>query len=372
MSIAFHTQMDVEWQYLMQYVFDNDEEATAGFMGNLYAESACYSLCLQGHGSDSVAVAYTDAVNDGTKSKYTFSHDGTGYGLAQWTSPYIRKEDLYDYCANTQLQFDISDLYAQLGYIQWEIRNEHSPNYTSFNNMRTRMLNATGNAQTQIKTCSDLVCDIYERPQYRNYDTRFDYATQIYNHYAGTPVTGNLVTVVVDNPDGPYGTAFSIPQLAEENSQVSLFYRSQEGLTFDGFYSSDVTIRADNTFIMPNAPVVVRALFHGIPTHPSGDDYDIDVKIASNLTDAISVNISQTTAQVGDQITIRLITDMSDDEVAKLDIHANGVQLTITGKLITFYMPAHNVVVVIQRRKKKKLLVARNPQLILLSKRRYQ
>ena len=365
MPIVFTQAMDTQWQYLMQYVFNNDEEATAGMMGNFYAESKCFSVALQPeHYDDAVARQYTQDVNDGTISRSTFEWDGNGYGLAQWTW-HTRKDGLYEHSLQTQTQMDIGDLLFQLDFVKFECTHNQA-----FIDMVDRMVNRQGTPQDQVYYCSNQVLEIYEQPEVYNYTTRQQFSLEIYNHYAGTPVVGNLVIVTVENPDGPYGTAFAIPQFAEEGSQVTLLYRLQEGLTFYGFVSSDVTIRADNTFIMPNHTVVVRALFYGTPVHPPSEEYDVDVNIARDLTQLLHCTISQTTAQVGELITIQMITAMSDNEVANLDIRANGVQLTITGKTITFYMPAHNVIVTIKR-KKKKLLVARNPQL-LFQQRRYQ
>lgn len=366
MPIVFDANIDTQWQYLMQYVFNYDEEATAGMLGNFYAESHCLSVCVQpSHFDDAVARQYVQDVNDGTKTKYTFAHDGKGFGLAQWTW-YERKDNLYDFCLNTQASFNIGDLLTQLDFVKWEVT--HSQSYIT---MVDNMVNAQGTSQQQVYYCADQVLEIYERPKVYNYETRRNYAMEFYNHYAGTPIVGHPITVIVQNPDGNYGYATSYPQFAEAGTTVILSQRTDEGLTFDGFTSSDVTISAINTFVMPNSAVTVYAHFHGVPVHPPSTDYTIDVQIASNLSNTISYSISETTAQEGEHVSMLLITEMSDDEVAKLDIHANGVQLTITGKLITFYMPAHNVVVTIRRKKRKTLLVAKNPQL-LFQIRRYQ
>lgn len=69
----------------------------AGFMGNLYAESALDSMNLQNTYEKSLGytdAGYTAAVDTG---KYTnFVNDCAGYGLAQWTY-YTRKEALLKY-----------------------------------------------------------------------------------------------------------------------------------------------------------------------------------------------------------------------------------------------------------------------------------
>ena len=349
--------MQTQWNYLMTEVFDNDEYCVAGFMGNLYAESHCLSVCVQpSHFDDAVARQYVADVNSGTKSRYVFANDGKGFGLPQWTY-YTRKEDLYDFLQNTQPVFDIGSLDGQLSYIKYEFQN-------SFASLKTSMQNVQGTDQEKVYKCADLVLENYEKPEVFNYTTRRDYALEIYNHYSGIPISGNAVNVIVVNPDSGYGYAYAMPSWAEESSQVQLYYQQLEGLTFEGFSSTDVAISAGNNFIMPNNPVTVYAHFSGSPLHPPTEDYSITVKVASNLT--ISYSLSQTSASAGTTIALELYTD---DDPNDIPIYTNGFDIYRHDELITFIMPAYNAIIWLGKRKKKKLLVARNPQLMVTKRR---
>lgn len=341
----------------MTDVFDNDEYCVAGFMGNLYAESHCLSVCVQpSHFDDAVARQYVSDVNDGTKSKYVFVHDGKGFGLPQWTY-YTRKEDLYDFLKDTQPVLDIGSLDGQLAFIQYEFSD-------SFASLKTRMQNVTGTDQEKVYKCADLVLENYEKPKVYNYTDRRNYALEIYNYYSGTPISGHAVTVITQNPDGNYGNAYAMPSIAEENSQVQLYQQHVQGVTFEGFTSNDVAISAGNNFIMPNNPVTVYAHFRGSPLYPPTEDYSITVKVASNLD--LSYSLSQTEASAGTTIELELYTD---EDPNTIPITTNGFPITRDNDIITFVMPTYNAIIWIGKRKKKKLLVARNPQLMVTKRR---
>lgn len=122
----------------------------AGLMGNLYAESALDPKNLQNTYEKSLGyteATYTAAVDSG---KYTnFVHDSAGYGLAQWTY-YTRKEALLQYVKSVGAS--IGDLEAQLGFLFKEI----SSGYPA-------LLSALRTA-TSVRTASDAVLTVYERP----------------------------------------------------------------------------------------------------------------------------------------------------------------------------------------------------------------
>ena len=349
--------MQTQWNYLMTEVFDNDEYCVAGFMGNLYAESHCLSVCVQpSHFDDAVARQYVADVNDGTKSKYVFVHDGKGFGLPQWTY-YTRKEDLYDFLKDTQPVFDIGSLDGQLAFIQHEFSN-------NFASLKTTMQNVTGTDQEKVYRCADLVLENYEKPKVYNYTDRRNYALEIYNYYAGTPISGHAVSVITVNPDSGYGHAYAMPSTAEENSQVQLYYQQTQGVTFEGFTSNDVAISAGNNFIMPNYPVTIYAHFSGSPYYPPSTDYYIDVQVASYLD--ISYSQSQTSASAGTQIEIELFTDL---DISSILIETNGYEYEVHENVIIFEMPSYNAIIWIGGKPKKKLLVARNPQLMVTKRR---
>lgn len=122
----------------------------AGLMGNLYAESALDPKNLQNTYEKSLGytdATYTAAVDSG---KYTnFVHDSAGYGLAQWTY-YALKEALLQYVKSVSAS--IGDLEAQLGFLFKEI----SSGYPA--------LLSTLRTATSVRTASDAVLTVYERP----------------------------------------------------------------------------------------------------------------------------------------------------------------------------------------------------------------
>lgn len=122
----------------------------AGLMGNLYAESALNSMNLQNTYEKSLGytdATYTAAVDSGKYSN--FVHDNAGYGLAQWTY-YTRKEALLQYAKSVVAS--IGDLEMQLGFLFKEL----SSGYAS--------LLANLKIATSVRTASDAVLTIYERP----------------------------------------------------------------------------------------------------------------------------------------------------------------------------------------------------------------
>ena len=125
------------------------ENATAGMMVNLYAESGFSPINLQNSYENSLGYtdsSYTSAVDNG--SYRNFVHDAAGYGLAQWTY-YSRKQNLLDY-ARTK-NSSIGDLGMQLEFFIDELRG-----YT------TTYKYVTGNYSAQ--DISTYFCLEYENP----------------------------------------------------------------------------------------------------------------------------------------------------------------------------------------------------------------
>ena len=84
------------WSFLISKGYS--KMAAAGIMGVWNHESRLKPYIVQTK-SDSYSKEYTKKVDNGTISKNKFVKDGpggNGYGLAQWTTPERRKEDLYD------------------------------------------------------------------------------------------------------------------------------------------------------------------------------------------------------------------------------------------------------------------------------------
>ncbi len=123
--------------------------ATAGIMGNLYAESTLLSNILEnkykqllGHTNDS----YTKGVDTGTYTN--FVRDSAGYGLVQWTY-WSRKENLFNFARSKKTS--IGDLGMQLDFFWGEIQG-----YTSvMNKLRTA---------NSVLDASNAVLLEYEKP----------------------------------------------------------------------------------------------------------------------------------------------------------------------------------------------------------------
>lgn len=148
MALTGKTNEEKIWKFLTSKGLSI--HGVAGLMGNLYAESALDPTNLQNTYEKSLGytdTGYTEAVDSG---KYTnFVHDAAGYGLAQWTY-YNRKEALLKYAKAACTS--IGDLETQLGFLYKEI----SSGYPA--------LLSTLKTATTVRTASDAVLTIYERP----------------------------------------------------------------------------------------------------------------------------------------------------------------------------------------------------------------
>jgi cell wall-associated NlpC family hydrolase len=158
------------WNYLRNKGYT--EEGAAAVLGNLYHESGIRPNAVEGYGTEK-SKEYTNAVNNGTKSKSTFSNDSKGYGLAQWTYK-TRKSGLYDYLKGSNLSID--DIGGQLGYLDKELAG-----YSKAKNVKT---------STNLEQANeDFVLD-FERPnqKYSNSwpSTRLKTAKAYYNQFKGT------------------------------------------------------------------------------------------------------------------------------------------------------------------------------------------
>jgi hypothetical protein len=90
-------------------------------MGNLFAESSLHfnnvqNICEARVGGDSY---YTQAVDGDSYSRDSFSNDGVGYGIAQWTTS-DRKTTLYDLCKSRGKS--IADPQCQIDHLYNELK----------------------------------------------------------------------------------------------------------------------------------------------------------------------------------------------------------------------------------------------------------
>ena len=190
------------WDYLRSKGFS--EYATAGIMGNIWAESNMRANNLQdytisGYTDDS----YTKAVDSGKYTKKMFMYDSAGYGLCQWTY-WSRKQGLYD-MAKSQGR-SIGDIKIQLDYLIYELKHHY-----------TSAVNKLKSAKS-VKEASNVILHDFERPADQSAwveNRRAVYGEEYYKKYAKSkiPTTGGpnipLRRIYGSNR---YGTALGIAE----------------------------------------------------------------------------------------------------------------------------------------------------------------
>ena len=148
------------------------DEAVAGIMGNLNAESALRSNnleqiyeCKLGHTDES----YTEGVDSGSYAN--FVHDKAGYGLAQWTY-WSRKENLLKFAQAAGKS--IADLQMQLDFLWKELQG-----YTG-------VMKVLHNAES-VREASDVILIEFESPADQSEQvkvTRAAFGQRYYDKYA--------------------------------------------------------------------------------------------------------------------------------------------------------------------------------------------
>jgi hypothetical protein len=152
-----------------------NEFATAGIMGNLFAESnmrptiverARWHVVRDNHGMPGLIDRpahtntqmdewYTNAINNGDITRAAFQ-DGVGYGLSQWTW-WSRKAGMYDFIQNfhtvRNMPFNIGCLDAQLHYFWQELTTD----------FRTTVFNPLQNVNCLFEA-SNIVLTQFMRP----------------------------------------------------------------------------------------------------------------------------------------------------------------------------------------------------------------
>lgn len=169
------------WDYLQPII--NNDYGLAGLMGNMAIESGYISYIRQGDVPVSqISIDYTNAVNNGTKTRYQFAHDDYGYGLSQWTY-FSRKENLYDWWQASGVA-SIGDETMQLDFLVHELQ-------TSFPGVFSYLQNATS-----IEDATIYYMRNYENPSVEHRAERISAAIEAYNECSGNPphppYTGNF------------------------------------------------------------------------------------------------------------------------------------------------------------------------------------
>lgn len=172
------------WDALVE-VFDGNDYAAAGTMGNLYAESQLASDRLEGDIPYSeTSKIYTAKVDSGAISRNDFIYNGPnggGYGLAGWTW-WEWKQQLYD-LAKAQGK-SIGDLSVHLDLLVQLLNGE-----------KIGVLNALKSSVT-VRGASDIFLHLFEKPTDQSTaveERRASYGQFFYNKYVlAAQIEGNL------------------------------------------------------------------------------------------------------------------------------------------------------------------------------------
>lgn len=144
-------------------------EGACGMLGNMYAESTLRADNAQDSMTSMADAEYTAAVDNGTYDSFT--GDGVGYGLCQWTF-YSRKAALLAFAKNRGTS--VGDEEMQAEFVIKELKNDYPALWT--------YLCST----TDIGEAADRVCREYEKPAVNNTEYRGSKAREYYAALAGT------------------------------------------------------------------------------------------------------------------------------------------------------------------------------------------
>lgn len=199
------------WDFLRSKGFS--EYATAGIMGNIWAESGMKSTNLENYYEWSLGYnddSYTRAVDNYIKgikptagiSVYkNFVHDWAGYGLCQWTY-WSRKQGLFNMAK--QRGRSIGDIKLQLDYLYFELTNHYRGVVSKLKSARS------------IKEASNAILLDFERPANQGVavqNLRASYGEAYYKKYSKSkPVTGPNIPMRRVYGGNRYGTAFALAE----------------------------------------------------------------------------------------------------------------------------------------------------------------
>ena len=194
----------VIWNFLKSKGFN--DFATAGIIGNMFAESSLQSNNLQNTFNTKYNLNdrdYTSRIDNGLMD---FINDGSGYGLCQWTYP-SRKKGLLNYAKKKGVS--ISNLQMQLEYFWSEIQG-----YTTLMNILKSC--------NDVRTASNAFLLEFEKPLNQStavQNARYTYSMNYYNKYKSTtPAAAKsyIVQVTVNalnvrkGPGVGYGIVYTI------------------------------------------------------------------------------------------------------------------------------------------------------------------
>ena len=136
------------------------QAAALGMMGNMQCESGLEPNRLQGDFNPfrTVSKSYVARVTNNSIKKESFCFDGYGFGLCQWTY-HSRKRGLYEAWKESGTALD--DPVMQARFCVKELKENYHALWEEL------LVN------TDLYTCTKLICERYERPAHNNIDARY-------------------------------------------------------------------------------------------------------------------------------------------------------------------------------------------------------
>lgn len=209
------------WDYLRNLGFT--QEATAGIMGNIHAESANSPINLQNSANKRLGMTdaeYTTRVDQGVYTN--FVGDGAGYGICQWTY-WSRKQALLNLAKSRKVS--IGNLGMQIDYLVKELKQY---------NLYKKIVN-----NNNIREVTKIFLTQFEKPASvigktdaeieKVVDIRYSYATIIYDKYCDT-LEKDLDTLVefnvISSPDYWRNHAYDLQYLTDLYSNMAKVCRS--------------------------------------------------------------------------------------------------------------------------------------------------
>ena len=149
---------------------------TLSAMGNFAGESGNEYIRLEGDFdlSRAKSKAYMEAVDSGRMSRYDFSHDSRGWGLAQWTFS-TRKDGLYDLCKSRGVS--IGDKQAQNDWFFTELKFSYPGLYSCLQKCD----------ESGLYNAVSRFCIEFENPKVKNIGERYKAALDIAERVCDNP-----------------------------------------------------------------------------------------------------------------------------------------------------------------------------------------
>ena len=260
------------WQ-LFYSIFDGNEYACAGAMGNMQAESGFYSDNAENLWNTTFGLSdewLTNQINTGQMTLSTFLQRswwvnayGFGYGLSQWTDS-TRRTKLWNFTIDQGL--DIDSQQGQFNYIRWE--------WTNSDSYYNRFL-ADMKAMTNVYDATRYYLNHYEVGAWTN--ARYTNALHWYNTFAGASGDYYISLTTEGN-----GTATVTPTMANAGDTITLDCEPATGETLIDIEVREVTSgqavaisvqTGVQTFPMPADNITIKVTFSGttpptpVPSH---------------------------------------------------------------------------------------------------------